>query len=334
MRYRGQMVGGFFAAPQDAISLALSRLEVQGASAILDPCCGQAAALAQLAEGLGLMPRQVYGVELEPSRAQASQERLPQSMIVGPADFLSMAISANSFGFIWCNPPFDDEGGGIGRVEYSFVARSTQLLVAGGIMALACPERLLTNYDLRRHFHTHYLDVSADRFPTNEYNEVIIWGKKRSRPVQEETSVYPVIHLGKGYSGKYLLPPAGGPKRFEKIILTPREAVAAIRQSPLSKVFRETPVSTVASPPLELSKGQMALVLAGGFLNTTIARPGEDPILIKATPIKEQYLKEQSTEIQGAGTKNEKEVSVSIYSERIKLKIRVAEQDGSLHDVD
>jgi len=86
----------------------------------------------------------------------------------------------------------------------------------------------------------------------------------------------------------------------------------------------------VARPPLDLTKGHFALVLAGGFLNTVLHKEGEDPILIKATPYKQQYEASKTEETKNEGKNNETTEAVTVMSERILLKVRVALPSGEI----
>jgi hypothetical protein len=331
MRLAGQLKGGFYPAPADAVAMAASRLKiVTKETAILDPCCGKGAALHDFGTLLKLPSNRWCAVELEPHRGKESKEKLEGARVVQPCDFLSMRITSESFGFIWCNPPYDDEIGGGMRVEYSFLSRCTQLLVDNGIIALACPERLRGNMEICRHMLSHYHDLAWERYPTQQFNEIIIWGRKRSRPVEVE--LYSAKHqferAASTTPGTYEVPAAFGPKRFDKVAMTPAEALEAMRASKLSQIFKAKPTLGFQPPPLELGKGQMGLVLAGGFLNTTLKLPGEAPILIKATPGKETYLKETTVE------EGEKENTVKqVYSERIKMKVRVVDGTGAIYDL-
>jgi len=333
-RQASQIRGGFYPASDEAMRMAANRLEVpaDGKVAILDPCAGKGKAISTLAEALSISPSCVWAIEMEGGRSRDLKENLVGAHILAPCDFLCAKITASSFSFAWVNSPYDDELGGGQRVEYTFLTRATQLLAPGGIMALACPEKVAGDFSVKKHFLSWYERIGVDYFPPpRQYNEVIIWGRKRSRPI--EWPGYPQFVKEDMYRGKFQIPPAGGPKRFEKATMTAAEAMAAIAKSKLRSVFETVKPVVFPPPPLELSKGQMALVLAGGFLNTTLKRPGEAPILIKATPFKEQYLKEQSSEIKNEGTDKEKAVDVTIYSERIKLKVRIAEENGTIHEV-
>lgn len=335
MRPQGQLRGGFYPAPEESVAAAILLLTPPaGGTAIIDPCCGQGRAIQQLHNHLG---GKLYAVELEEGRAALAKELLLPAggTVLGPADFLGCTITpAGSFGFAWVNPPFSDEIGGGQRVEYGFLVRATQLLCPKGVLALVCPEDVAKNQDVVRHLFSWYTDIGMMRFPEEHrnYKEVICFGVKRLHAVESSVGASEGVNW-QPQPGRYRVPPAGGPKTFIKTHHTQGELMRALAASPLQRLFADPAPTPMARPPLELSKGQMALVLAGGYLNGPVQRPGEDPILIKATPYKEPFMKSCESEVRNLGTDAEKEVQVTVMSERIKLKIRVAEQSGTIHEV-
>ena len=70
MRLAAQAKMGYFPAAPGAISAILTHLvpPADGPVSLIDPCCGEGAALAQLAAGLGAT--HVYGVELDENRVR------------------------------------------------------------------------------------------------------------------------------------------------------------------------------------------------------------------------------------------------------------------------
>jgi hypothetical protein len=106
---------------------------------ILDPCAGEAKALAQLAGGLSISPSHIYAVELNVRRAAIIAEAHPQIRLLGPCSFKATRITKHSFSLVYLNPPFDDEFGGGGREEPTFLRRAIDPLVPGGIHVLVCP---------------------------------------------------------------------------------------------------------------------------------------------------------------------------------------------------
>jgi hypothetical protein len=333
MRLAAQARGGYYAAAPPAVAKALEFLRPpkSGPLTILDPCCGEAFALEQLAQGLGCKPEHTYGIELEASRADASRERLPESNILGPADYFGTGITFRSFSFIWCNPPFDDKIGGGGRVETQFVERSTDLLTTDGVLALVCPESVLKNPALRRHLLTHYDDLSVTTFPEDHrpYNEVIVFGIKRERG-HDVVSTWdfeddcPWVEPG---GGVYHLPAVKRlPSRFCKLGLTPEELSEAIYASPLHRMLAEHHEPPVRRPPLPLGKGHRALLLTAGHLDGVVSPPGELPHVVRGTARKITYVSNTEVREKDDGSMD----TVVTHSQKITLVVRVLDAAGNI----
>lgn len=123
-----------------AAHLALPKHGGSKAINIIDPCCGEGAALQQLATILGIPEDQVYGVELDGNRLEAAKARMPgANWPKGPASMFGMRITGHSFSCVYINPPFDFEFGGGQREEQSFAEEAYRLLTSGGVMVLVCP---------------------------------------------------------------------------------------------------------------------------------------------------------------------------------------------------
>jgi predicted RNA methylase len=334
MRLEACMKGGFYPAPISALDLVAARLKAPEGATILDPCAGEGVAVGYLATKLGIKPPCVYAVELEEGRSVAATAALPGSRVIAPADFLQTDISANSLSMVWCNPPFDNEIGGGGRVEYGFLEKAIRLTATKGVVALVCPEMVMSRNEMRELCLQNLDNLSVTPFPAadRKFTEVVVLGTKRPRAVMLYSGNW-MSAIEKNRGIVYTLPPASGPRRFVKSGLTDAEILRGIAASPLNSVFVGTRAFEMPSPPLELSRGQLALVLAGGLLNTTLQRPGEDPILIKATPFKETYISSETQELKDEGTEKEDLVKTVITSERIKLKVRVMTSDATIHDL-
>ena len=65
-------------------------------------------------------------------------EAYPDLRLLGPCSFEATRITRHSFSLVYLNPTFDDEFGGGGREETSFLRQAVDLLVPGGILVLVC----------------------------------------------------------------------------------------------------------------------------------------------------------------------------------------------------
>ncbi len=335
MRLAAQAKGGYYAAAPEAVDKALQFLRPpkDGPFNIIDPCCGEGFALKQLADGLGCEPDRVYGLELENYRCESSKALLPDANILGPADYFGSAISLYTFSFVWCNPPFDDQIGGGGRVETQFVERSTDILRADGVLALVCPEAVTANPALRRHLMSNYEDLSMTEFPADHrpYNEVIVFGVKRGNQLESGDlwglkfeDECPWAEPG---TWAYHLP-IGRPRptRFHKTGLTPDELSDAIYASPLHRMLAEHHEPPVRRPPLPLGKGHRALLLTAGHLDGIVTPPDEPPHIVRGTARKVTYVSNvEERENEGGGLD-----IITTHSQKITLVVRVVDQSGKI----
>ena len=320
MRLAAQIKGGFYPAPTSAIQMALDRIDLPaGDVAILDPCCGKAAALKQLHDALG---GTAWGVELDEGRLAESRQTLPDASIIGPASFLSnVACTWRSFSLIWLNPPFDDELGGGRREELTFLRKATDLLVSGGVLAFVLPERVARQLPIQHFLMGNYEQFTLCPFPEDErpFDEVLILARRRKKPInhwesQERFGDY-----------RYTLPASDGAKRWEKTGLTEAELATALAASPLRRLLSEHRTRGLTSPPLSLGKGHIALLLASGHLDGVVRPEGEPPHVVRGTVRKEQYVDrvEESESADGQRLR-----TTTIYSEKIVLSVRAVGTDG------
>jgi hypothetical protein len=235
MRLAAQVRGGFYPAPPEAVTLASTFLRPPADQpfAILDPCAGEGAALRQLGEALGCPPALTFAIELDDGRAQKLRTTLPEANILAPASFFGCRVSFGSFSFIWLNPPFDHGYGGH-RIEDQFLLTATDCLMPGGVMALVCPEDVIGEYtDARRHFAAHFDNCSIVPFPERyrRFNEVIVFGHKRTRLRANEfsSSSWEAVQAPSGFI--YRIPAGSGPRLFQKVEPTEPELQQMLARS-------------------------------------------------------------------------------------------------------
>lgn len=335
MRLVAQAKGGFYAAPPAAVAMAARWLQppVNRRFCVLDPCCGQGAAVVQLAEAVGCQMQDVYAIELDERRAGIVQQQLGERgcQLLAPASFFGTGISRRAFSLVWCNPPFDTELGGGQRVEHTFLERSTHLLVAGGIIALVCPERVAGRGDIRELLLTWYTDIRVVTFPADHrpFDEVIVFGVKREKQVPAAEQSWKALARHRDGDGEpdfeYRLPHSTGPTRFEKTELTEQELLAALAKSPLRRFLEVAEAPPLPSPPMSLNKGHRAMLLAAGHLDGRVCPPGEPPHVVRGTATKQAYVQSVETHEEKDG-----DVTKTVIAEKIMLTVRVATVDGRI----
>lgn len=326
MRPQGREIGGFYAAPPEAVAHAATFLRAPAGKpwAMLDPCAGKGAAVGQLAATLGCEASAVHAIELEAGRAEECREALPEGRVLGPASFFGCTIKSASMSLIWCNPPFDDQIAGGKRVEEQFLQECLYLLVTGGVIALVCPRRVSSNQNIRDLFLTWFDNVSIIRFPEahRRYDEVVMFGVRRRELIAPSRRSWNRIMAPEGHV--YQIPPSPGPgERFYKHALTDEEIEQGMANSPLKRFLRPPAAQPMPAPPLQLGTGHLALLLASGQLDGLVRPPGESPHVVRGVAMKVQEVTDEQEDV----TKGQVTVKTTI-SERIVLTVRAVDSSG------
>lgn len=327
MRLSGQAKGGYFPVPPEVVRQMCRWLQPEAEGiCILDPCCGAGDALAAFAEELRCDPANVYGIEIELGRAEESKGRIPGATILGPADFLATKITKESFGFIWLNPPFDDEIGGGDRTEAKFLRNATRLLPKDGVIAFMTTEDVWDRWradEWKSYVAQHYdVMVLEAEDALRPFGEIVVLGKRRAGPntyasYRDIPKAQPLADVTK----RFTIPATTPPKRFEKAGLTPQEIELGLAQSPLGRLTEAGRPRELPRPPLQLGRGHIAMLLASGDLDGEVELEGEAPHVVRGTATKKQEL---VSEEERDGTTR------SVYIDVPVLVVRTANRDGEI----
>jgi Uncharacterised methyltransferase family (DUF6094) len=375
VRLAAQAKLGWYPAAPEAIAELVKHLHVRPPDPdkrldpvhILDPCAGEGRAIQQLADALGVDPGHIYAIELDAGRAESARSNLPGSHVLGPASFLGVQVSGQSFGLAYVNPPFDDELGGGRREEQAFAERATRLLVPRGVLVLVGPLKALAgNRPFFTFLDAHYDELGVYKFPDGHrpYNEIVVIGRKRREAIPAD-AVYQHGNLhrlgltwdsGGGYLMGHLpalgqlqpvswrnghpspdrepalrtweVPRTARPGTFKKTAFTDAELVAAVAASPLNALLREVKIPPPLSPPLPLDKGHLGLILASGMLNGIVEGPHGVHVVRGSSHKVEYHNKEQSSSEENPETGAV--TTKDVFSQRMVTAIRVVEQDGTI----
>jgi hypothetical protein len=370
MRLAGQCKQGYYQAPPEAVRAILRHLKPppdppEGGDRslnILDPCAGEGKALADIRRGLSL-PR-AYAVELNASRAGRIAALGPEITLLGPASFLAVRISHGAFGLVYLNPPFDDEFGGGGREELTFLRRTTELLAVGGVLAFVLPySQVFARADMLEALDAWYDRTELFLFPDGHrpYRECVIFGVRRAtvRPnrlladagpmvrrfrhrwSREDKDVADIPRLGQPQydhwkDGRpiplslreevdtWTIPYTKAPARFQKTDLTDEEIEVELARSPLYDRLRTRRYAPLKRPPLPLNKGHTSMLLLTGLLDGYV--PSDPPHVVRASCGKEERLARTESYTTPAGTQVDKRV----FSEQPTPGVRAVWADGTI----
>ena len=86
------------------------------------------------------------------------------------------------------------------------------------------------------------------------------------------------------------------------------------------------PERKLPTPPLALSVGHLALLLAAGHLDGLVSPPGEVPHVVRGVAKKVEEVTEETVE----ETKTNK-ITTKVITEKIRLTVRAVWPDGVIH---
>lgn len=334
MRLESEKKAGFYPIHPDCVPLIAERLRPpSGPWSLVDPCCGKAEALGLFASALSCP--HVYGAELDGDRAKAARAHLPGATIVGPADFLAMKLTHRAFSFAWCNPPYANGESGYGdRIEVHFLLRVSAALMPGGILAALVPERLMQEDrwrepEFRRIVRQNFENILCCPLPEEHrhYNEVVVFGVRKESLQEASPSAVRHATFADSCLPVYNIPVGEACRTFEKTEPTPQEVEAMLQASPLNRLFASPDEKPLRRPPLALGPQHIALLLASGQLDGYVD-DGRGGHVVRGSSRKEGYLRESRSE----QDRNGNEVEVSVFSEKLKVFVRVISASGAIED--
>ena len=308
-----------------------------GETAILDPCCGEGAILAYLADGAD--EAVTYGVEIEKRRAETAKTVL-DNVIEAPIE--SMVISNDAFGMCLLNPPYDfsmktnDEEAE--RKEYIELVRATKYLMAGGLLIYIIPSYRFADSKIARYLATNFHDMSIGRFTDenyDDYKQVVFFGRKKKEKFRLfSEDIYKVFLKfdNESFANKlkdlatlsnektYSIPHCSGEvSTFYTRLESKGTFIEAIKSNKQFNAFVErTKPKTIdhstLKPILPLAQGQLALLLASGAINGVLGS-GDNLHVVQGLENVSKIVTEEETEHTTiTKVKTKREVSVKVIT--------------------
>ena len=325
-RLASAIKGQFYPSPPTVIDEIAKRIQPCIGATGFDPCAGQGMAILQLCD---LLDAEAWACELSEDRARVLTALLDDRAML--ADFTRTHVSPNGFSFALTNPPFADETGG-GRSEVEFLCRTTPLLVDGGLMIFIAPEDVARSRAARDHFTEYYTNVSAMPFPADvrRYEEVVLMGTRRRHVQPAEYTNLSWLDRMFDRQYNYQLLPGRRPRVFRAIEPTDTELTRLVAASPLRfMIDQQSGLDDDGErprPPMSISAGHRALLLASGYCDGLIEPTDEPPHLVRGSCGKETYVASVTTEEDESGDNTTK----TTLSEKPILCLRVLESNGKI----
>jgi len=327
---RNFIKNGYFPTDAETIERVLGALDVDAKSGqalyLLDPCCGEGTALAEVAGHLqARLPAEVgcrsYGVEYDEDRAYHAKTLLGDVL---HSDLLDSVIAPRRFGLLWLNPPYGDlvadaghfyEGTGRQRLEKQFYQRTIGTLQFGGVLVLIIPHHVIDSV-FAGWLSRHLTDVRVYRAATERFKQVVILGVKQRADAVDTALRHRLEAIGRGDVQAPELPTAWAevaypvptgptePLRFYTVRLDARQLaeVADVEDGGLWPRFEtvfQAGVSPHRRPLCAMSNWHLALALAAGQIAGIVTSDdGQRRFLVSGDTHKTRDVRE---EVQGEG---------------------------------
>lgn len=300
---------GYFPTDEQTLTAVATALDTDGAGVrIIDPCCGEGAALLAMKERLVETGASVtsFGIDVDEERAWHAKTVLDT---VAHADVHDVRITDRSFGLLFLNPPYgdlvtDQAGTGDGkhgrqRHEKIFCRRTFGMLQVGGVLVLIVPYYVL-DAEMSTLIARHFERVQVFMAPEQQFKQCVLFGIKRRPGHPEAALVKQLVAFGAGenhhelpsvWSQAPYVVPAFKPAdefAFTVVRLDARqlqcELDAGLAKNSLWPRFdlHLMPKARDARPPLRaMTDWHLALALAAGQISGLVTSATGRQLLIK-----------------------------------------------------
>jgi hypothetical protein len=306
---------GYFPTDVETLDRVATFLELDAAGPIrlLDPCCGEGAAMAHLVERLretGPVPLESFGIEIDEDRAWHAKSVLGT---VAHADVHDVRVADRSMGLLFLNPPYGDlvsDGARTGdqkhgreRHEKVFCLRTFNLLQPGGVLVLIVPFYVL-DQELSTLIARHFERVEVFMSPEQQFKQCVLFGVKRRPGYPDAKLVQRLVAFAAGadqlelpeyWCGKPYVLPVASHEEFTFTIVRldakqlQSELDAGLRQAslwPRCGLLLKRQGQRVRPPLRAMTDWHLALALAAGQICGVVESAAGVRLLIKGRTTK------------------------------------------------
>jgi hypothetical protein len=313
---RNFVKNGYF--PTDAATLeriihALTLADPERPVRLLDPCCGEGAALHDLKRALREQSHtpdalRALGIEYDLDRAWHAKEVLDT---VAHTDIHDMFITARSVGLLFLNPPYGDvvsDKAQTGerqpnRLEKVFYQKTVPWLAFGGVLVLIVPY-----YVMDREFATmiarNFAHVEVFMAPEQAFRQLVLFGVKRRADGVDSDLAKRLASISEGELPEelpeswshvpYAIPPAAGEFSFVSTRVDAPQLERELQRlehatlwPQFATVFTANP-ATPRRPLRDLSDWHLALALAAGQITGVVTGLDGTRLFIRGDTIKQK----------------------------------------------
>jgi tRNA1(Val) A37 N6-methylase TrmN6 len=306
---RNFIKNGYFPTDECTLQRICSAIDAGDTSVrILDPCCGEGAALQVIEQHLSQCGANVlsHGIEIDEERAWHAKSVLAT---VAHADVHDVVVSPRSMGLLFLNPPYGDliadaavtgdKAAGRQRHEKLFCQRCFNLLRPAGILVLVVPFSVL-DAELSTLIARHFERVQVFMAPEQQFRQCVLFGVKRRPQSPAAAAVEHLVTFSRGEHQRelpdvwadepYQVPglAAGEPFSFTVVRLDARQLGDELQRGlvrsslwPRLDTLLRPRAGDVRRPLRALSDWHLALALAAGQICGIVRSTDGRRLLIK-----------------------------------------------------
>ncbi len=305
---------GYYPTDDATLTRILPALDIRGREVrILDPCCGEGVALAEVKQSLSECGAQVAALAIEYDRERAYHAKGLLDRVVH-SDVNDVVVTPRSIGLLFLNPPYGDvvsDKAGTGdrsrreRLEKIFFRKTLSWLQFGGVLVLIVPHTVL-DADFAAAIARNFDRVRVFMAPEQKFKQCVLFGVKRRAEPPNPALARELEAVGRGE-----LPPELPEQWPDEPYLVPAMSDAAtfamtavrIDAEQLADELRRFSASTLwpqfastfgqwqethRRPLRDLSKWHLALALAAGQICGAVRSNNGRTLLIKGDTFKEK----------------------------------------------
>ena len=301
---------GYYPTDEETLTGILNRLKPannKGTIRIIDPCCGEGNALAELQHHLSQAESDLtidsFGIEVDKERAWYAKSTLDR---VIHGNINDCWVGNRQFSAMLLNPPYGDLVADHlknskkfrSRLEKMFYQKTKGHLQFGGIGIIILPYYVL-DPELSGWIATHYQQVQVYRAAVDTFKQVVILGQRCRSVTTDKTVQEHLEAIGQGdiqpkrisdsdvdEQKVFIVPESIKTKlKFMHIAIEPVQLLEEIKQNPtlwtdFDLIFSEAAVDK-RQPLRRLSDWHMALMLASGHVSGLVTSKDGKKLLIK-----------------------------------------------------
>ena len=313
---------GYFPTDEVTLSRILSALDIQAGNVrVLDPCCGEGVALAEVKQHLTECGAKASALGIEYDRERAYHAKGLLDRVVH-SDVNDVFVTARSVGLLFLNPPYGDvvsDKAGTGdktkreRLEKIFVRKTLGWLQFGGVLVLIVPHYVL-DADFAAMIARNFDQVRCFIAPEQKFKQCVIFGRKRRSDSPNPAVARELEAMGKGElpealpeywtEDPYLVPAMTDESAFSltSIRIDAEQLASELQRFSANTLWPQFPVlfghatQPHRRPLRDLSKWHLALALAAGQICGTVRSKDGRTLLIKGDTFKEKDTTVERTE--------------------------------------